>query len=312
MEKIYALIVTYNRKEYLSKLLSALDSQTKQIDSIIIVDNCSNDGTLEYLIDQAVIQNYIVDETVKNTWNNKSIIYYRSSKNTGGSGGFSQGTKIALQYQFDYLWIMDDDVLPTSNCLENLIKEIDEDHQVCIPNRTTESFKDRPVMKFNWNNIRKNCSVKKYNDNYKTNQKLEVCDFPFEGPLLTHKLLSKIGNSDSKFFIFYDDSDYAQKCLKYTKIYFVGEAILHKQILPAAYDGKFTWRNYYFIRNDFYFDKRYNKNKLIPYLRAIMLLLINILGSIKHGNFIRLKYSIKAFNDALFNKMGKTVEPGSF
>lgn len=312
MEKVFALIVTYNRKDYLLKLLDALYSQSKEIDSIIIVDNCSNDGTLEYLLENSMIQNYAVDEAVHNIWKQKNIIYYRSSKNTGGSGGFSQGTKLALQYDFDYLWIMDDDVLPVNTCLEKLIEKVDDKHQVCIPNRTTDSFKDRPTLTFNWHQLTNHCSVKQYDDHYQGKQKVEVCDFPFEGPLVTAKLLKQIGPSDPSFFIFYDDSDYAQKCLKHTKIYFVVDAHLNKQILPSAYQAKFTWRDYYFIRNDFYFDKRYNKSTVVPYLRAITILLINILGSIKHRNFVRLKYSVKAFKDGLFNKMGKTVEPGSF
>lgn len=41
--------VTYNRKEYLLRLLNALSEQTHQINTIYIVDNHSVDGTMEML-----------------------------------------------------------------------------------------------------------------------------------------------------------------------------------------------------------------------------------------------------------------------
>ena len=44
-----AVIVTYNRKELLSQNIEMLLKQTMTVDSIIIVDNCSSDGTYEYL-----------------------------------------------------------------------------------------------------------------------------------------------------------------------------------------------------------------------------------------------------------------------
>ena len=42
-----AVIVTYNRKELLSQNIEMLLKQTMTVDSIIIVDNCSSDGTYE-------------------------------------------------------------------------------------------------------------------------------------------------------------------------------------------------------------------------------------------------------------------------
>ena len=46
---ITAVIVTYNRKELLGQNIEMLLKQTISFDSIIIVDNCSTDGTFEYL-----------------------------------------------------------------------------------------------------------------------------------------------------------------------------------------------------------------------------------------------------------------------
>ncbi len=45
MPKIMVLIVTYNRINYLKKLLEGLNKQTININKLCIVDNFSNDET---------------------------------------------------------------------------------------------------------------------------------------------------------------------------------------------------------------------------------------------------------------------------
>ena len=46
---IAAVIVTYNRKELLAENINMLLKQTWPFDRIIIIDNCSSDGTEEFL-----------------------------------------------------------------------------------------------------------------------------------------------------------------------------------------------------------------------------------------------------------------------
>lgn len=47
--KINCVVVTYNRLSLLKECLSALENQTYPIQRIVIVDNCSTDGTSEFL-----------------------------------------------------------------------------------------------------------------------------------------------------------------------------------------------------------------------------------------------------------------------
>ena len=50
-----AVIVTYNRKELLSVNIQMLLKQTQPFDRIFIIDNCSTDGTYDYLCQQGWI-----------------------------------------------------------------------------------------------------------------------------------------------------------------------------------------------------------------------------------------------------------------
>lgn len=69
MEKIAAVIVTYNRLELLKECLQAVQEQSKKVYSIVVVNNASTDGTTEFLetIDDArlVVKPLIQTEAVQ-------------------------------------------------------------------------------------------------------------------------------------------------------------------------------------------------------------------------------------------------------
>lgn len=70
-----AVIVTYNRKKLLGNNIRMLLKQTLAFDLIFIVDNCSTDGTYDYLIQQG--------------WMNEGpFVYVKTASNIGGAGGF--------------------------------------------------------------------------------------------------------------------------------------------------------------------------------------------------------------------------------
>ncbi|NLT75707.1 MAG: glycosyltransferase, partial [Planctomycetes bacterium] len=54
-QTIAAVVVTYNRKELLTRCLDALLAQSHRPDAIYIIDNDSTDGTYEDLLDRGLI-----------------------------------------------------------------------------------------------------------------------------------------------------------------------------------------------------------------------------------------------------------------
>ena len=102
MEKIAAVVVTYNRLELLKQCVEKLRGQTVPC-QIVLVDNASTDGTGEWARSQ------------------KDLEYQNTGKNLGGAGGFHYGMKWAVEQGYEYLWIMDDDTLPEPDALEALV-----------------------------------------------------------------------------------------------------------------------------------------------------------------------------------------------
>ena len=104
MERIAAIVVTYNRKDLLLQCLDRLLTQKGADCDVLVVDNASTDGT-----EQAVSQ-----------LKNPRIFYRNTGANLGGAGGFNFGMRWAVEAGYDYLWIMDDDTLPNPDALAEL------------------------------------------------------------------------------------------------------------------------------------------------------------------------------------------------
>lgn len=304
--KVLVLIVTYNRAEYLRKLLEKLKLQTQQVYGILIVDNNSTDNTSKMLEEMTIIKKNSFNNLHENEVDNIKYYYYRNSENLGGSGGFYTAFNLAKNLPIDYCWIMDDDVFPENDCLENLLSFINEEVKICIPNRSDDRFTDKAIVDLNLRNPLKIKSKKKTYVEITNQEYIPVVDMPFEGPLIKKEIIEKVGLPNKEYFILYDDTDYALRCIKYTKIYMIPSAILHKQIIPSK-DKKrlMDSKNYYDIRNSIVFDRKYGENILVRNLRPIILwldLTIRALVLRKYSNF---KIINKAYKDGVRGNMGK-------
>ena len=107
INRIAAVVVTYNRKELLRECLQALLAQSMNQLDILLIDNASTDGTHEFVGD-------IIEA-------NDTISYINTGSNLGGAGGFHYGLKEAYNRGYEYMWIMDDDTIATPDALKNLL-----------------------------------------------------------------------------------------------------------------------------------------------------------------------------------------------
>lgn len=102
--KILAVVVTYNRLELLKRCIKGLQSQTLKDFDILIVNNGSTDGTKEWIDSLS-----------------KEILRIHQG-NLGGAGGFYAGQKYGYDNGYEWIWMMDDDGVPDSNQLSELLK----------------------------------------------------------------------------------------------------------------------------------------------------------------------------------------------
>jgi rhamnopyranosyl-N-acetylglucosaminyl-diphospho-decaprenol beta-1,3/1,4-galactofuranosyltransferase len=105
LPRVIAVVVTYNRLELLLEALSAVCSQTRAPDAVIVVDNASTDGT------SAALRTRF-----------PSVQVAELDHNTGGAGGFASGAALALAAAADLIWFMDDDTVPQPDALRAMLE----------------------------------------------------------------------------------------------------------------------------------------------------------------------------------------------
>ncbi len=317
MEKVRvcAVIVTYNRKEYLKKLLDNLLIQTFSLAAILIYDNNSKDGTPRMLLDAGLIDDDLSMKLHKKEMRQVDVMYFRSDVNEGGSGGFYGGMKIASSMDFDYLWCMDDDVQPEPDCLEELLRYISPKVRICQPCRTDENHQDRAIIAVNMKNIF--C--------YKVDDRdigvfskdipedtIEIKNFPFEGPLIANSLIKEIGLPKKELFILFDDTDYAMRAQKKTKILYCKRAILHRQLIQMKNNSKLMgWKQYYGYRNQVWFDRTYGENFAVRKIRPMLLVLDLFLRTLVRRRPSDFRVICKAYSDGVHERLGIRVKPGT-
>lgn len=122
--KILIIIVTWNKKDYVIDLLKSLSSLSfprNQLD-ILVIDNASNDGTVQAL---------------KLQFDDIQII--ENEENIGGTGGFNTGLAWAFEQpgsQYDFLWLLDNDVVVHRDALTHLVSELEGNPDVAVAGST--------------------------------------------------------------------------------------------------------------------------------------------------------------------------------
>jgi GT2 family glycosyltransferase len=97
--KFSIVITTFNRLEFLKRAIATCQAQTVGCE-IIVVDDCSSDGTAQYL---------------KSLGN--QVVYLRNPQNLGHSGSVNAGVAIATG---DWIKFLDDDDYLASTCIEQM------------------------------------------------------------------------------------------------------------------------------------------------------------------------------------------------
>lgn len=224
-ETVAANVVTYNRKKLLIECLDALEKQTYPLDAIYIIDNASTDGTPELLkekgyikdlpsidLDKPIEKIYSINMLSKDNENKVLEIHYvRMNENTGSSGGQYEGVKRGYEKGYDWIWLMDDDGKADSYCLEKLFL-ICSKLEVDFAGSLVININNDEELSFCLSDLKGNIlsnlnDILKYKKNNFKNY-LEGSANPFNGILISKKLIKNIGFPKKEMFIWGDEAEY--------------------------------------------------------------------------------------------------------
>lgn len=244
------VVVTFNRLSYLKDLIESLRKQEYNDNHIIVVNNGSTDGTAEWLAEQG-------DLTVIN------------QENVGGAGGFFTGMKHAAESgEYEYCWIMDDDVLCPPDSLREAVKAIKAVPEVGFVCSRVESEEGEalnvPEPAFN----KRGHAYPQTFTHVASDGMVEVNSATFVAVLVPIVNIRKYGLPLREFFIWGDDSEYTMRLYNEAPCYIACRSmVIHRRQNKGGLDF-YTEENpkrlkmyYYMFRNRFVYVRRWKEGR---------------------------------------------------
>lgn len=278
--KVAIVVVTWNRKEDCLNCLNSLQNLIPPEPSIIVVDNCSSDGT---------------SEAIREKFSEVTIL--SSSRNLGFTGGNNLGIKKALAEGADYVCLLNNDTVVEPGFLMELLKFGRRIPQAGILGPRILYY-DRPGIIWS-----QGISVHRVSGRiYSTGNGLKESDIHSNiaqvsavsgaAMLLKGKMLREIGLLDEDYYLCFEDIDLCLRAeRKGYKIYTVPSSrVFHK--VSESMGGEYSEMTvYYATRNHLLVGTRIMGGSIfLRWLRTLLILVYTFLfAAVTSGVFRREK-----------------------
>ena len=194
VEKAYIIIVSYNSMQWLPKCLDSAKTYP-----VVIVDNLSTDGTIEFIKKK-----------------HSKVKLFEKEKNLGFGQANNIGISYALSQGADYVFLLNQDAYLEPGSIEKLIEvqKKKQEYGILSPLHLNGEG-DRLDKNFsNYLNYQGNPDF--YSDYVLNKPKKEIYDVPFvnaAGWLLSKHCIEKVGGFDPIFFHYGEDDNYCQRVI---------------------------------------------------------------------------------------------------
>lgn len=250
-KKVCVVIVTWNNKGDVLANLRSLEKVKYSNKTVVVVDNASIDGT---------------EEAIKKEF--PLVVLLVNKKNLGGSGGFNTGLTYALQKtDAEYVWMLDNDVIPHENSLIGLVTTIEKSPEtgivgskIFVHGRPGILQEIGSILSFSYESARGHLAGSY--DETGNSEEYDVDYVPACSLLIKRECLENTGIMDDRFFLYWDDMDLCTRVKRsgYKVMATTSSSVWHKH---KGVTDTTTTSNYYFLRNKLYFFEHYNSNILL-------------------------------------------------
>lgn len=280
---VFIILLNYRGYEYTTACINSLRKITYDKYSIVIVDNCSNDGSFEQLQSE-----------------NPDIVVLLSDNNNGFSAGNNIGIRYAMENGADYVMLLNNDTEVEPDFLTKMLEVADEKTVVTpsiyyFSNKNEIWYADGKISKIK-------CTVSNGSD-----KESKYCDYASGCCLLIPRaVIDKVGFWAEEYFMYYEDMDYSLRILKHGfKIYYKNDAIIYHKVGKSSGStvGKPSKLHiYYNVRNRMYIIKKFNFRKICYTYTIVTRLIKMIYGVIFDKNE---RVIIRALVDYKNGRMGR-------
>lgn len=229
--RVVAVVVSYNRRNLLLEALGALATQSTPVAQVLVVDNASTD-----------------DSAAAAKASSASVDVVVLRRNTGGAGGFAAGLARALErHQPDWVWLMDDDTIPTLTALEQLLATVRAADAIVAGSRVLwTDGSDHPM-----NTPRRKPFVSRREAKWaEAAGGFPIRSTSFVSMLVRADAARGAGLPIADFFIWNDDFEYSTRLLRGGRgVFAPSSVVVHKTRVLGAVDADPGERFYFEVRN---------------------------------------------------------------
>lgn len=296
MKPIGIFICNYNGADFVVKCIESLERQTIQNFDIYVIDNASTDHT---------------PEIIRKAFGDK-VSLLCNSENLGGAGGFNCGLEYGIFKGYEYIGLLDNDIVLAEDTVEHLYDAISSDLDMGIVGAKIMIMDSPEFIQDFCNHI----SFKEYKEicghfrehDTENLDKLEYCDYvPTCAVLIRTEALKIAGTMPVDNFIYYDDIEMSYRMgLFGYKVGAYGKAkVWHKGGFRKKAVNTFS--KYYFLRNRLNFFMKYVPEEKIEEFAECVLnqLFPGIIGCYYKKLTNTLQTTIYALDDAIHFARGK-------
>ncbi len=203
-KRISIIVLTYNSEKYIQGCLKSLSKEMDNQDELVVVDNCSQDSTIEKILELKI----------------RKLKVIKNNHNYGFAKGINIGAKQSVG---KYLLFVNPDTLTKSNsikiltkCLTNNKADIAGGKMYKTNKKLHGSYVRKPTLQtmlFDYTNLRKLIPYDYFHKvHYYLNEKKtagdKVVDVVSGGfMLIKNNLFKDLGMFDESFFMYLEDTD---------------------------------------------------------------------------------------------------------
>jgi len=276
------VVVNFNGKHHLEELFESIEEQGLDNLEIILVDNGSGDGSIDW---------------TKEYWPDVNIV------SNGKNNGFAEGNNIGIAAsKGDYIFLVNNDTKLEKGCIQELVKMADEKPKVgaVIPKLRLYDLPNfinaigNRVSSSGWgsDNYIGHLDIGQF-DNIE-----EVFSACFGAVLLSRSALEEVGPLDKAYKFYYEDSDWSFRArIRGLKIYLAPKAIVYHKFNASMKARSYDFKLYLLVGNRIRFAlKNLSIRPALSFTRNYLKEDIrNFLGALRRFHFVRMATYIKAW-----------------
>ena len=261
--KVSIVVLTYNNLELNKYCIDSILNKTAYPNyELLILDNCSTDGTVEYLKELDKKQ----DPRVKIIINEKN-------------SGFAGGNNIAIdQATGDFIMLLNNDTVVTRGWLTNVVKHMSNDPKCGMCGSVTNSIGNEAMIGVNYKNIRELDSFAyQYTRMHNNELYTEVDRLAMFCTLIRKEIMNQHGKLDENYQVgMFEDDDYAQVVEKAGYKLLIAEDVFVHHVNNASFK-KLQSEEYkkIFEKNKEYFEKKWSVKWKMPKYRNGVTAVVN-------------------------------------